>query len=568
MKKSLTPLQKFFRILNVERQDIISIYIYAIFSGLISLSLPIGIQAIINLIQGGQVSTSWIVLVIIVIGGIAITGALQIAQLSISESLQQKIFTRSAFEFSYRIPKIKLEKIRGSYMPELVNRFFDTITLQKGLSKILLDFSTSSLQVIFGLILLSLYHPFFIIFSLSLLLIIFLIFKYTAPIGMRTSLANSKDKYEVVHWLEEVARSMDTFKLAGKSSLHMDKTDERVAKYIKSRKNHFNSLMIQFVALVFFKVLIAAGLLVIGGLLVINEQMNIGQFVASEIVIILVLASVEKLIMSMETIYNVLTSLEKLSSVTELEIEDEAGINSNFDGDGIQIEVNKLSYRFNNDSTDVLKQIDLKINKGEKICLSGSEGSGKSLLLQVLVGLYDDFEGSINYDEVPLRNWNKEELRDVIGDNISKEDIFKGSIIENISLGNQYITIEDVKKAVEIVGLTKYIKLLPDGFQTILLPEGKNLNKSVKSKIILARSIVGKRMLHVVENNFNLLPSDDKDRFLDYLLNLSSTSVVVSNDISIADKFDRVIVLEKGKIIGDNKIEYLKNEEWFNQVFQ
>ena len=164
---NLTPLKRFWKLLQKDKKEIRYVYLYAIFTGLVNLSLPIGIQAIINLIQGGAVSTAWIVLVTFVILGIIFSGILQISQLKITEILQQKLFTRAAFEFAFRIPNIKMSALYKHYAPELMNRFFDIISVQKGISKILIDFSSASIQVVFGLILLSLYHPFFIIFSLS-----------------------------------------------------------------------------------------------------------------------------------------------------------------------------------------------------------------------------------------------------------------------------------------------------------------------------------------------------------------------------------------------------------------
>ena len=147
-------------------------------------------------------STSWVVLVSFVILGIAISGMIQINQLKITEHLQQKIFTRAAFEFAYRIPKVKLEAMYKHYAPELMNRFFDIISIQKGLSKILIDFSSASIQTVFGLLLLSMYHPFFIIFSLILIILVYTIFKLTYKSGLKTSLKESKSKYNVAHWLE------------------------------------------------------------------------------------------------------------------------------------------------------------------------------------------------------------------------------------------------------------------------------------------------------------------------------------------------------------------------------
>ena len=218
-KNLLTAWQRLVNLLALDRKDVLQVFYYAIFAGLVNLSLPLGIQAIINLIQGAQVSTSWIVLVVLVTLGVAFGGTLQLMQFRIIEDIQQKIFTRSSFEFAYRFPKIKMSELRNYYPPELANRFFDTLTVQKGLSKLLVDFPAALLQIIFGLLLLSFYHPFFIIYGILLLFLIYIVFKYTAVRGMETSLVESKNKYKVAHWIQEVARAVVSFKLSGKTNL-------------------------------------------------------------------------------------------------------------------------------------------------------------------------------------------------------------------------------------------------------------------------------------------------------------------------------------------------------------
>jgi len=567
--QDITPIKRFFNLLKVDKQEIISIYVYALFNGILTLSLPLGIQAIINLISGGQVSTSWIVLVTFVIVGVALTGVMQIMQLTITENLQQKIFTRSAFEFSYRIPRLKAESINKDYLPELVNRFFDTLSVQKGLSKILMDFSSASLQVLFGLILLSLYHPFFILFSMMLIAIIYLIFKFTIPKGLRTSLGESKYKYEVAHWLEEQARAMETFKLAGKTDLPMKRTDEIVQGYLTHRKAHFKTLLVQYINLVGFKVIIAAGLLLIGGLLVINQQMNIGQFVASEIIIILVLASVEKLILSMETIYDVLTAIEKIGTVTDIPLERDSGSRVDLEKEtGLSVSFDNVSYRFADTKDDILQKINIEVKAGEKICLSGQSGSGKSLLLQLTAGLYYNYHGSIAYNNVPLGNWCKEDLRSITGDSLSKEDIFKGSLAENISLGRPGVTIDHIHEATSIVGLSDFVKSMEEGYETALIPEGKNLPKSVRLKIMLARSFVANPKMILLGDNFNHLPLADKSQFLTHILAGKWTVIAISNDPVIAQKFERSLVIDHGEIIADGDHNSMTNKPWYSKTFQ
>jgi ABC-type bacteriocin/lantibiotic exporter with double-glycine peptidase domain len=317
-QSNISPINRFWLLLKPDSAEIRNVYIFAVLSGILSLALPLGIQAIINFIQVGQVSTSWIVLVFLVVLAIGFSGVLNIAQMRITENLQQRIFVKSAFEFADRIPKIKMEELIKRYAPELTNRFFDTLTIQKGLSKLLIDFTAASLQIVFGLILLSFYHSFFIFFGLTLVLLLALILKITSKKGFDSSLNESKYKYKIAHWLEEMAHARFSFKMAGNPELSLSKTDEHLTGYLAARNIHFRVLVQQFTFLIAFKVLIALALLIIGGMLVLNQSMNIGQFVAAEIIILLVLNSVEKLIMSLEVVYDVMTAVEKIGQVTDI----------------------------------------------------------------------------------------------------------------------------------------------------------------------------------------------------------------------------------------------------------
>lgn len=180
MKNSTPKLfARFWSMLRPDSAEIRNIYLFSILSGILSLGLPLGIQMIINFIELGQLSTSWFVLVFLVVLSLGLSGVLNIFQLRITENLQQRIFTRSAFEFAERIPHIKLTELLKKYATDLTHRFFDTLTIQKGLSKLLIDFTASILQLLFCLVLLSFYHSFFIFLGIVLVLTLFLIVRFT-----------------------------------------------------------------------------------------------------------------------------------------------------------------------------------------------------------------------------------------------------------------------------------------------------------------------------------------------------------------------------------------------------
>lgn len=567
-KSDLTPLQRFWRLLKPDKKEIRNVYIYAIFAGLVSLSLPLGIQAIVNLIQGGQIRASWVLLVTFVVFGVAVTGVLQIFQLRITENLQQKIFARAAFEFAYRTPRIKMEELYGKYAPELMNRFFDTITVQKGLSKILIDFSASLLQVIFGLILLSLYHPFFILFSFILVLLIYLIFRLTARKGLDTSLVESKYKYKVAHWLEEMARIVLTFKLAGKSDLPLNRVNSHVGQYLHAREGHFKILVQQYSLLIVFKVMVATGLLAIGGILVMEQLMNIGQFIAAEIIILIVMNSVEKLIMSLETIYDVLTSLAKIGQVTDLELERDSGIDISEESEkALSIDLKNVSFSYPGHSSKVFDKLNLSIKSGERLIVTGANESGKSTLLQIIAAMYEPTEGSVSYNGLAKGNLNLRALRSVVGDALDHELLFEGSILENISMGRKNATFENVKWAVENLGLNDFIKNQPMGFDTHMEPRGKNFSDSMVRKLLLARSIADKPKLLLMENALEPIDKKYRQQVIDFLTSKENpwTLVAVSNNKQLLEKADRIIMLENGNITKTGTYAELKDHLTENQ---
>tara|TARA_B100000809_G_scaffold110921_2_gene109498 strand:- start:31041 stop:32711 length:1671 start_codon:yes stop_codon:yes gene_type:complete len=547
---NLTPWQRFLGLLQLEKKDIFQIFYYAIFSGIVALSLPLGIQAIISLVQGSQISTSWIILVILVTVGVLFSGALQLMQLRIIEAIQQRIFTRAAFELSYRFPKIRMDELRNYYPPELANRFFDTLTIQKGLSKILIDVPTALLQIIFALILLSFYHSFFILFGVLLLLLVYIVFKYTAKRGLETSLEESKNKYKVAHWIQEIARTIVSFKMAGNSNIALEKNDVLVEEYLKSREKHFKVLVLQFIQMISFKVIITAGLLTIGGALVLNQEMNIGQFVAAEIIILLVIASVEKLILGLESFYDVLTSIEKLGQVVDKELESQIGekplFKNNFD-----IELKDVSYKVSNRNKPILKDINLTIESKRRVLIEGESGSGKSSLLRMLSGIIEpSYDGAIYINNVSLQSLQLNHYRSQLGLSLSEETPFEGTLKENITFGNENISDESIFELIDKVGLTKYVKELPLGIQTVLQPDGIQTSYTIAKKIILARAIAKNPKLLILEDPLDRFNSVETESIVKYLTDKKQTwTLIVVSSNPIWRKFtNKVITLVDGKI--------------------
>ncbi|KAB1062123.1 peptidase domain-containing ABC transporter [Salibacter halophilus] len=570
--KKKNPVYDFFNLLSPDKKDIIYMLTYTVFNGLVNLILPLGIQAIIGLIMGGAaLSSSWVILVIVVTLGVMFSGSMQIMQLFVAEVIQQRIFTRASFSFSWRIPKFKTEGLQDLYPPELMNRFFDTMTIQKGLSKLLIDFVSAIIQIIFGLLLLAAYHPVFIAFSLLLIVMLYVIFKFTGAKGLNTSIKESTYKYQLVYWLEEMARTMDTFKIIGKSKLPFKRTDSLVVNYLGARKKHFNILVYQYGSIILFKTIITAGLLIVGSLLVIEQEINLGQFVAAEIIILIILTSVEKLLLSIETIYDVLTATDKLGVVTDVDIEDnrEGNDANELFGDekAISVKLKNITYKGLH-GRELLKSIDLEINKGERICITGYNGSGKGILTNLFSGMLEEFTGELSYNGYPFGNFQLESLRSNIGDVLPYEDVFDGSILENIVMGRD-ISMKTVREVVAALGMENFIQNQKDGLNEPILAEGKYLSKSVLRKIKIARAIVCDPKLLVMEEFMHNLQKSERERLANYLTDKNHlwTLIGVSNDTLFASKCDRILIMKEGQIIDQGTFTEIKTKPYFDELF-
>lgn len=499
----LAPAKRLWNLLKLDQNEIRNIYVYSILGGLISLSLPLGIQAIISFIQAGEISTSWIILVLGVIVGVLVVGLLQILQLRISENLQQKLFIRNAFEFANVIPAADWNHI-NERSTELMNRFLDITSVQKGISKLILDFSAASLQILFGLILLSLYHPLFIWMGIMFVVLFIFMFVYHFKEGIKTSLNESKHKFKILSWLEEMAANIPMVKTNIHSDFHLKRTDKQVIQYLEAREDHFKVLKKKYYSMIALKIFMISGLLIIGGLLVIQQSMNLGQFIAAEIIIILLMTSIEKLMSILEVLYDVLTALQKLGEVTELKLEKKTGM---------------TFPAIRTDSKFVLKVPianqngfdSISSEENDFVSLKGNQVEIKHLM-DTIAGLNDSSQ-KIIFNELNLSSYSISEYRRNVYYSRHRMDVFEGTLMENISLNNEKITIEELDQALFYSGLKTEINKLSGG----LYHEISLFNREEKlcAKIGLARAFLSRSPIALFYESFIHLNEKEIEFYLD-----------------------------------------------------
>lgn len=572
-----TPLGRLWALLVRERRDVWLVFGYAALAGLFSLVLPLTVQQVVQLVSGRMILQPTYLLVAFAVLGTLAVGVLQLMQLGIVENIQQRVFARIAFEFSFRVPRLRYDVAVREDLPEVMNRFFETVIIQKSLAKLLVDLSAAILTIVFGLVLLTLYHPYFTVFSAALVLGLALILRVTGPRGMATSIEESKYKYKVVHWLEEMARANTAFKYAGRSPLPVERMDELVGGYLKYRKSHFRVLVQQAASVVGFKTLVVAALLVLGIVLVQRNQITLGQFVASEIVIVTVLAGIEKLISSLATVYDMLTAVDKLGHVTDLPLEVRGGLalpaaaitgagaatgGNGAAAHGLVLEARGLTFRYAPDAPPALRGLSLRVEAGERVGITGYAGSGQTTLLKLFGGLLDGYEGAVAVNGVPMRELDRSTFRDAVGQLLSPTDLFDGTVEENVTVGRPGVTTHDVLRSLERVGLNDWLQSQPLGLRTVVRNGGRELPTHVISRLLVAQAVVSRPRLLVVDDYYQNVEPDCRQHLVDCLTDAraSWTLLLVSHDPIYLATCDRVLVLEDGMVTRDGPFDELVSD--------
>jgi len=552
-KKDLTILfRQFTQLLKSERIEIGNIYLIAVFSALLSLLLPLGIQSIFNLVLGAKLSISLAIIITLIIIGVFLSGYLQLLQIKYHEAIQQRLFAKSSLFFANSMAKVETSLAKGIFLPEITNRFFDTIIIQKSLAKILVDLTGAILLLVFALILLAIYHPLFIVPGLILLFLLVLFLFYYAPISAKSSKYESNSKYEMVFWLEELARTQKVFKLSNSENFTLLKTDGFLKNWVKFRQEHFSTLVNQYWVLVFFKVLFVASMLVLGTTLVLNQAINFGQFVAIEIIFVLIISSIEKIISTVDVAYDVLISSDKLNVFSKLPVQDTSTIS--FLDTELAVDIRTSNLRVINELNDkiAIDLISFELPAAETLAIVGGSDSGKHLLMQVLSGDFCEFIGEIDYQKVPLKGLKTTDFFNHVAYIGDEPQVFFGTILENLCLNiKENLTntkIDEVHKILEITQLNEWVRSLPLGLETIISPSQKSISFTLLKKIEFARVLMQKPLLLLIEDFTFEMSKNEQEKWMDLIAcnTMNWTTIIATNNINLIVKSDKMLVLEKG----------------------
>lgn len=533
-------------LLALERSDFAAVLLYAVFIGLATLVVPVAVQAVVNTVAFGTLVQPLVVLTIAVLGALSLSGLLRALQTRLVERLQERLFVRAAVEFAHRLPRVRAEAFAGVYPPEKVNRFFDILTAQKALAALLLDGSLLLLQALVGAVLMAFYHPFLLAFDVVLIFTVVVLVWGFGRRGLATSLDESAAKHDLVAWLQDVSRSPVAFRLNPQAAL--ERTDDLARRYLVARRQHFSVVFRQTVGGITLQVLASAALLATGGLLVMNGQLAVGQLVAAEIVVATVLAGIAKLGKHLESYYDLATAMEKVGSVTDLELERDDAVRAPATSQGpASLRVTDLAFA-HPQGGEVLRGLSLEVAPGARMAVLGSHGAGKSALADVLFGLREPQSGGVLLDGVDTRELSLRELRGHLA-LVRGVELFSGTVFDNVALWRPRVSASDVHAALEAVGLSEAVSRLPHGVKTALQPGGAPLSGWQAQRLMLARALAGRPRLLLVDGLLDGLDAASLEDFEQRLAAVCAgrtTLLVLTALPEVAAWCDGAVRLEQG----------------------
>lgn len=496
-EKHLPPLDRVISLMKPESADIWTVTVFALITGLLALATPLAVETLVNTVAFGRLLQPLVILALMLLAFLSFSAALLGLQTYVVEIIQRRIFARVSADLSYRLPRVVPKALEGQSGRELVNRFFDVITVQKASSAIMLDGISLVLNTLIGMTVLAFYHPWLLGFDVILLALILFVIFVLGRGAVNSSIKESKAKYNVAAWLEDVVGCPTAFRYRGAAEFALDQADHLTYEYLIARKKHFRIVMRQIIFALGLQAFASTALLGLGGWLVIAGQLTLGQLVAAELIVTVIVGSFAKMGKHLQSYYDLLASVDKLGILFDLPMERQDGLLQLSQKQPAEVHVNDVKFSTLS-GKPAHSKINLQVESGERVMLMGPSGSGKSRLLGLLFGLDQPAAGHISINGIDPRDMRPDALRKHVA-LVRDIEIFTGTLEENVHLERPYVSTSDVREALEWVGLHDEILKFPEGLKTRLVNNGYPLTDKQARKLMLARAIVGRPRLLLID---------------------------------------------------------------------
>lgn len=498
-----SPWQHARGLLELERADVGVVVVFGVAIGLLSLATPVAVQALVDTVAFGSLLQPVVVLTVLLAIGLVCSAAVRLLQVAAVEVVLQRVFVRTFADAGRRLVDVDARE-RGS-IREMFLRVFEVPALQKALATLLVDGTGLVLQTLVGLVVLALYHPLLLAFAGVLLVGLGAVVLGLGVGAVGSALGESRAKYAVAGWLDQLARTPSAFRSAGARARALERVDALALEWLHARKRHFLRLLAQHVGGATLAVLGSTALLGLGGVLVLREQLTLGQLVAAELVMGALALSFFKLGKQLEAAYDVIAAVTKLGALSDLPTERRGGERFVARGPlGVRVQVQRCGLA----ESPVLRDVELEARPREHVGLVGPGSSGKSLVLDLLLGLHTPSLGRVLVDGLDLRELDLPSVRETIV-LVRGAELVHDTVLANLRLLRPSATIAEVQAVVAQVGLDDVVRALPRGLGTMVAPEGAPLSSSACRRLVLARALLARPALLLLDGALDGLALDE-----------------------------------------------------------
>ena len=308
--------------------------------------------------------------------------------------------------------------------------------------------------------------------------------------------------------------------------------------------------------------------IVAGGVYLAKDGMiTMGAIIAAMILNGRVIAPVSQLVAMIIKFDKTMLSLNNLDDVMSMPIEkeDKSYISRpNLKGD---IELKDVNFSYKDQNHQTLKNINLKIKQGEKVAILGKIGSGKSTLLKMIMNLYEPSTGSVLVDELDIRQIDPTDLRKAMGSVPQEPFLFMGSIKDNLTIGEQFVSDEELLRVSKIAGLDEFLGKHEAGYDLLVGERGEGLSGGERQSVTLARALISDPNIIMLDEPTNSMDRQTEKQYIDKMLDIlkNKTLIVVTHKTSLLRLVDRVIIIENGQIVVDGPKENVLNNKVYSK---
>jgi ABC-type bacteriocin/lantibiotic exporter with double-glycine peptidase domain len=487
--------------LKEEKKDLLSLVNYGIWIGCCSLIIPIAIQMFVNTIGFGLLLQPLVILTFVVFSVLVFLAIIEGLKFSLVETLQARLFAKTVLKLAYLIPRVQGEIFQKSPSHEWVNRIFELPLVQKAIASILIDGTVVVLQIVFGMVLVAFYHPFLLGLNILIFIIGGFVFWFYMPPAIETSILESKAKHDLISWLNQVALNSDAFSVKAARDFALKRADQLSSHYTVYRHQHYQVVFKQLMGFLFLQILTNSILLGVGGWLIIQEQLTVGQLVASELVVSAVIAGVAKIAKHLESYYDMVASFDKIAQLLDLPMERVEGELLTRRNE-IPLKVTQAAF-VNAFGRQLAHPLSFDLKKNQLVLLQGPVGSGKTRLLRSIMGLEEPSRGHFEFFGMEHRYLGLDQIRQVVGF-LGEVHLFSGTILDNLRLFNPNVTVSMVQDILHRFPSSTgfgWVHTLPDGLNTQILGPWFPLSRVQAEQLLLVRGLLSQTEILLVDQS-------------------------------------------------------------------